>query len=265
MRSYVAIGFAVTCLYAAGPADAVAQDSVLAELYGHGVHSYFAGQYQDAHEYFTTAIDQGTRDPRTFYFRGLAYTSLGRPDEAKVDFQKGAELETNGADRVYPISHSLQRVQGKTRIAIERQRQQARLAARTRTVKASQARYEQLQDAEQRVLRDPSRPQPAAAKELVGTPPGEDPSDPFGGGTESVAPKAVPAPVTPAEPADSGNDLFGDGDDAGDAMPADDAAGADAEIDPFADDAPPAESPPAAEEATPAVPEDDPFADPFGE
>jgi len=269
MRSYIAIGFAVISLFAVRSATTVAQDSVLAELYGQGVHSYFAGRYQDAHGYLTTAIDQGTRDPRAFYFRGLAYTTLGRPDEAKADFQKGAELETAGADRVYPVSQSLQRVQGSTRMAIERQRQQARLVSRTRTVKASQARYEELQNAEQEVLRNPNRPQPAAAKEVGGTPPTADETDPFGADAQPALPAAAPAEAT--EPADSGTDLFGDSKPA-EAMPADDSTdvfGGDANKDPFMDDAAPAadaapaEEAPAAEEAMPAEPAAaDPFADP---
>jgi len=268
MRSYIAIGFVVISLFAVRPATTVAQDSVLAELYGHGVHSYFAGQYQDAHGYLTTAIDQGSRDPRAFYFRGLAYMSLGRPDEAKADFQKGAELETTGADRVYPVSQSLQRVQGSTRMEIERQRTEARLVARTRAVKATQARYEQLQSAEQQVLRDAKRPQPAPAKELVGTPPTEDETDPFGGTAQPIQPEAAPQPTTTAKPADSGADLFGDSNTA-EAMPADDSSGvfgADANTDPFADDAPPAadDDAPAAEEAMPAEPAADPF-DPFAD
>ena len=255
MRIYLAIGFAAISLFAVSPTDAVAQDSVLAELYGHGVHSYFAGQHQDAHRYLTTAIDQGTQDPRTYYFRGLAYAALGRPDEARADFQKGAELETRGADRVYPVSHSLQRVQGTTRIAIERQRQEARLAARTRTAKASQARYEQLRGAEEQVLRVPNRPQPAAAKELVGTPPTDDASDPFSGDAQPIQPETVPEPEITA---DSDTDLFGDS--TTEAMPADAPADADASTDPFTEDAPAA-----TEEAMPTeAPPDDPFADPFG-
>lgn len=127
--------------------------------------------------------------------------ALGRPDEAKADFQKGAALETTGADRVYPVSYSLQRVQGPNRIEIERQRQQARLVSHTRTIKASQARYEQLQDAEGQVLRNPSRPQPAPAKELVGTPPADDPSDPFGGDAQPIQPEAAPEhPPRPSLP-----------------------------------------------------------------
>jgi hypothetical protein len=186
--------------------------------------------------------------------------ALGRPDEAKADFQKGAALETTGADRVYPVSYSLQRVQGPDRIEIERQRQQARLVSHTRTIKASQARYEQLQAAEGQVLRNPSRPQPAPAKELVGTPPAEDASDPFGSDAQPIQPEAAPEASATTEPADSGTDLFGDSNTT-EAMPADtgDAFGTDASTDPFADDAAPAT------EAAPSTePAADPFADPFG-
>ncbi|MBI2479949.1 MAG: hypothetical protein HYV60_15355 [Planctomycetia bacterium] len=216
MRSYLALGFVIIGLLAARPAAAVAQDSVLAELYGHGVHAYFAGQYQKAHEYLTTAIEQGTSDPRTFYFRGLAYTALGRPDEAKADF--------------------------------------------TRTEKASQARYDQLQQAEGQVLRNPNRPQPASAKELVGTPPAEDPSDPFGGDAQPIQPQPAPTPAA-TEPVDSSTDLFGDSNTA-EAMPADDAPnafGTDATTDPFADDAPQSTAP-----APAPAPSTEPAADPFG-
>lgn len=259
MRHYVAIGFAVLTLFAARPASVMAQDSVLAELYGQGVHAYFAGQHQDAHEYLTTAIDQGTRDPRAFYFRGLAYTAMGRPQEAKADFQKGAGLETRGADRVYPVSYSLQRVQGKTRVEIERQRQLARITSRTRSRTASHARYEQLQRSEQQVLRDSSRAAPTQAKELVGTPPMSDDTDPFGNGTTAAAPEPAPEPAV--EPA-AEPDLFGDGD-AGDAMPADPTP-EDEATDPFADDTP-AEDPKPAEDPEPeSDPFADPFADPFG-
>ncbi len=251
MRSYLVCGFVLFSLFVAGPSITVAQDSVLAELYGHGVHAYFAGQHRDAHQYLTTAIEQGSRDPRVFYFRGLAYMSLGRPDESRADFQKGADLETRGADRVYPVSHSLQRIQGSLRMDVEQYRQQARLAARTRNVKASQARYEQLQSSEEQVLRNPNRPAPPAkASDLLGTPPAQDTTDPFGGDALAVEPEAVPVPAAEESP-EAAADLFGD-------TPAMPAEPADTTADPFADDTPsaaPAEDMPA--EVS------DPFADPF--
>jgi Flp pilus assembly protein TadD len=100
-----------------------AQETVLAELYGQGVHAYYSGDYRMAHQFLTSAIDQGSRDPRAYYFRGLTYASLGRPTEADADFRTGAQLETQKADRIYPVAESLQRVQGRMRLQLERHRQ----------------------------------------------------------------------------------------------------------------------------------------------
>ena len=49
----------------------VAQEAVLGQMYGNGVHAYFAQDYLKAHQYFTTAIEGHSQDPRCFYFRGL--------------------------------------------------------------------------------------------------------------------------------------------------------------------------------------------------
>jgi hypothetical protein len=266
MRNCLAIGL-VTCGLFGSLQSTKAQESVLAELYGQGVHAYFSGQPQVAHEYLTTAVEQGIRDPRAYFFRGLAYTQLGRPDEAKMDFEKGAELETSGADRIYPVGRSLQRVQGRVRLDVEKYRQMARLAALKRDMKAKAVRYEQLKNAEGEVLRDPNRPAPPKSEELVG-PPAANASDPFGGGATPAEPEATTAPpvaevtdpATPgADPLDPGNDTpamppmdesdpFGGGDDPFGAPPADDAT-----IDPFGDD-------PAADDAPAMDADDDPFA-----
>jgi len=112
------------------PGRAQAQEAPLAELYGLGVHAYFASQYDQAHESLTQAIEQGARDPRCFYFRGLVNLKLGRPDEAAGDFQQGAQLEAEGAGRL--IGRSLERVQGYERMQLEQHRQQARFELRRR-------------------------------------------------------------------------------------------------------------------------------------
>ena len=75
-------------------APARAQDAFLGQVYGHGVHAYFSGDYPRAHELMTAAIDRGMRDPRCYYFRGLSYLMLGRPQEADADFTLGAKLES---------------------------------------------------------------------------------------------------------------------------------------------------------------------------
>ena len=70
-----------------------AQDALLNDLYGLGVHAYYSNDYFRAHELLTSAVEQGSQDPRVFYFRGLTYQMLGRPDEARDDFRQGAQLE----------------------------------------------------------------------------------------------------------------------------------------------------------------------------
>ena len=139
------IVFGIVVLLMLGPAVSAnrAQDSLLQEMYGQGVHAYFAGKYDQAHELFSTAIDQGSQDPRCHYFRGLAYAKLGRPDEAEADYKRGAELEAGGAAVQINVGQALQRVQGNLRLQLEEYRYSARLAARLKEIKEKKERYEQ--------------------------------------------------------------------------------------------------------------------------
>ena len=131
-----------------------AQDNLIGELFGRGVHAFYAGEYVEAHTLLTSAIQQGTDDPRCYYFRGLAYQRLGRPEDADQDFAQGAVLEISG-ESFYPVARSLERIQGTNRLQIEKARQYARIAAREREMQRDQQRYEEGQMSEQRVLRQP--------------------------------------------------------------------------------------------------------------
>ena len=132
---------------------ASAQDSILTELYGSGVHSYFAGDYARAKEDLSSAIDGGTKDPRPYYFRGMANMKLGQDDAARADFKRGAELESADINGFYPVSRSLERIQGSQRLMIERQRTVARAASHAREERRNAMRYEQRRRAEAAVLR----------------------------------------------------------------------------------------------------------------
>lgn len=243
---------------------AFGQGAVLDELYGQGVHSYFGGRYSEASEMFTNAIAQGSKDPRCYYFRGLCHIRLGHSSAAGVDFEKGADLEITGRDRIYPIGRSLQRIQGRDRLLLEKHRRQARIAAQIAARKEQQARFEELKRVEPDVVRDPNRapaerpaemtpPPPAGAddpfladeSEPSPAPPREAPADTPPPAAEAAP--ADPAPATPATPAES--DPFG-------AEPSDD---------PFSTDAPATDDPfaPSDSPATPPA-NDDPFGDPFG-
>jgi hypothetical protein len=182
------------------------QDRLLDELYGRGVHNYFARDYQAAHKMLTLAIDQGSQDPRVFYYRGLTYQNLGRPEEANADFQKGAELELANVVPV-SVSRALERVQGSIRLTIETHRQEARIAARTENLARDRARYEQFQDNEQEVLRNPNQtPPPASAISPEAKQESDD--DPFPDAGSGLS--GGPGEVAPAEPMNTASeDPFG--------------------------------------------------------
>ncbi len=239
-----------------------AQDSVLAELYGQGVHAYFSRNLQLAHEMFTSAIEQGSQDPRCYYYRGLTYAQLGRPDEAEADFKAGALVEVGSADRIYPVADSLQRVQGRMRLQIERHRQVARLTSHSKASQIQRARYEQLKRSEQDVVRDPNRQPAAAAPDATVPAPPAEKTDPFAGNIEPMPEKAPEKPAQPAvEPAAPAvADPFVEAPKTAPAAPATTPAPDDSKTDPFADDKPATDTKPAAPTAEkPAAPSDDPF------
>lgn len=122
---------------------AEAQSAVLSEIYGRGVHAYHSGQYDQASQWLSMAIDNGYRDPRAYYFRGLVAASSGRGYEAESDFQMGAELEAKGAFGNV-VGQSLSRVQGSTRLKLEQIRDRARLQVLATGQARSKVRYGEL-------------------------------------------------------------------------------------------------------------------------
>jgi hypothetical protein len=112
---------------------------------GDGMHAFHAGDYDRAYEHFTNAIDAGTVDPRSYYFRGLAALRMGRTSEAQADFTTGAERELAGGS-VRRVSQSLERVQGPDRLTLERYRARARLGALQRDRQSYGRRYSTIED-----------------------------------------------------------------------------------------------------------------------
>jgi hypothetical protein len=112
-------------------APAFAQD-IYEQYYGSGVHAYFAGNYERASELFNELIDAGSQDPRVHYFRGLTQmqTQGSMIEIGLADFEQAAQLEVSGK-RSVDVSKALSRIQGPTRIAIERMRAKARFAAKS--------------------------------------------------------------------------------------------------------------------------------------
>jgi hypothetical protein len=167
-----------------GTSSLQADDALLEQLYGSGVHAYNQGDFLTANTALSAAIKGGTNDPRAYYFRGLTYLKLGRDPEAKADFRAGAELEVGDSADVYPVNQSLERVQGRSRQVLEQYRTVVHAAAIQHKEVERQARYEQRAAAEQDVLRrvtptelpPPSAAQPSSteANPAATTPAAED-------------------------------------------------------------------------------------------
>jgi hypothetical protein len=167
-----------------------AQEAVLSQEYGSGVHSYFAGNYVKAYEQLTTAIDGGMKDPRAFYFRGLAMLNLGRPQDARLDFRAGAALEANDVNNLYNVGKSLERIQGSARAELEAYRVDARMRKFELEERLQRARYEKTASQREadidRLANGPKKPTATAG--------GED-DDPFAlPGDQPKKPVAKKAP-----------------------------------------------------------------------
>ena len=269
MAKRVVVGLCAAWFALSHVGQVTAQDTLLAELYGQAVHAYFAGNYGQAEQLLSEAAAAGSRDPRVFYFRGLTLKGLGRAAEGDADLRQAAQLEVAGTDRIYPVSQSLTRIQGRQRLELEKIRQEARLKVRRQTVDRNRNRYEELQRSEADVLRQPSGRAATPAPQQPAAPGAApaDATDPF----STPAPSASPSPATPA-PAMPADDPFATP--AAPAAPAAPASPATDSSDPFRDDpfgapgaAPAAPAAPAPADADPfgggAAPTE-PSADPFG-
>lgn len=205
--------------FAAGQASA--QLDVLNELYGSGVHAFNSGAYREAYDDLSMAIRNGSKDPRVYYYRGLAYLRLGRPQEARLDFQKGAALEMGDIDHFYPVSKSLERVQGQARAQIERYRSNARLVAFQARERGRFERYQRIRKNEPNVLMAPEEateiptpPKPAEAEEPAEAKPADEAPEP-------EMKEDEPAEEMPAEkPEADENDPFAEKEKEADEMPA---------------------------------------------
>ena len=112
-------------LLATGTVAVAQEDEILDRLYGNGVHAYKRGDYVQAHRWLTEAIDTGNRDPRTRYFRGLAYLKLGRPEQADKDFATAANREVGDGNLARLVDQSLFTIQGPDRYRLESARTNA--------------------------------------------------------------------------------------------------------------------------------------------
>lgn len=234
MKTLLSLGCIASLLVAS---VSEAQSPVLAEMYGRGVHQYFAGDLMNAHQSLTMAIDAGSDDPRAYYFRGLVNAATGREDEAKSDWKLAAQMEST-SPMAGLVGQSLRRVQGSTRLQLEMVRQQTKLQDRGNAKVRAQARVQELRQSEAQVLRgaQPAAPMPAPSRTAGAAPAAGNPfarddaatpapatvaedvhSDPFKDDAAGAPAAGGAAPAASgdafggSEPAMSGNDPFGGG------------------------------------------------------
>jgi hypothetical protein len=216
MRLGMVLGLvaATLCLTAAAHAQPTSDSLALANAYGTGVHAFYSGDLDRSIADLTAAIDGGTADPRAWYFRGLSAWRLGRLDEAEADFREGAEREASTVGS-WPVSRSLERVQGTERLRLERYRTRARVAALERDRALIRRRYVEIEDAQPEVLRQ-RRPLPAtpATDDVFAAPAERVPAPAAAQVDEPAEPENEPAerdePILPAEAAEPAESPFGD-------------------------------------------------------
>ncbi len=215
---------AAAVVLASGVSFSQAQDPVLDELYGRGVHRYFANDYLQAYDQLSLAINNGSQDPRVYYFRGFAALASGRIDEAEADWQAGAAIEAKG---VYgsEIGRSLSRIQGSTRLDLERIRQSARLETMALNQMKNRARYAPGDDMPMLQLKN-AKPAPVVPGASAAVPSNPfvddaataagaakvDSTDALSGSLEAARPapiEATPADTTNPAPVDVGNGFGG--------------------------------------------------------
>lgn len=176
-----------------------AQTRAVDDVVGRGISAYFQGQPAAVEQYMTAAINAGSRDPQSLYFRGLALWQMGRQDEARGDFAQGARLEAISPGMYRTSARSLERVQGTVRLELQRARQTARVMTTAQREKDRLARFD-LQTGKSLAPENVPAPTATAATPMPMTP-AADPFAPKAATTPTADPFATPKPAMTPMPA----------------------------------------------------------------
>jgi len=204
MKSFAMSMFGCMAFIAAGaaPLQAEVNEKILTDVYNQGLKAFYAGQYTQAHDTLSQAIEGGSKDPRVFYIRGVAGLRLGRQAAAKADFEQGAAIEGKDFDLFYNASSALERIQGPERRMLESYRTAGRKNA---IAEIEKIRFEHFRrfDPNEGVVGSAttgSTGAPAAGATDPSAPAGTAPAaNPFGAPAAPANPFGAPAaPATPA-------------------------------------------------------------------
>lgn len=102
------------------------EDGEPSRHYGHGMHSFWAGCYEDAEKSFTNAISLAPGNPLYWYMRALTRRRVGNEEAAKHDALLGTAAERRACyergNVSADINRELRRLQGSDRIWLEDRR-----------------------------------------------------------------------------------------------------------------------------------------------
>ena len=170
------------------------KERALLQLTADGTEAFLTGKHEVAIQLLDVAASNGSNDPRTYYFRGLAKQQLGLSDEAATDYKRAIGLELHPANRIN-VDLALEPVQGETRQALEKHRHEAISTARQAGDKERQAMIASL--IEKRTTDAATGKGGAAiAKSAINLPPGVTSPMP----TSTAPSTSTPKPSTPATP-----------------------------------------------------------------
>ena len=163
-------------------------DRAKQQLYSSARSAYFRSDFSTTVELLDRVIEDETRDPRAYYFRGLALQELDRSEDAQADFARAVSLETTPGNQI-DVDRALERVQGPARRTLEEQRGVAMLALRQKELEERRAMIAAI--LERRTNAGPGSGAGATARSAINAPP----TTPT---VASTTPAARPAATTPA-------------------------------------------------------------------
>lgn len=155
--------FAALFLFFTASSIAGANDltSTVEKYYGQGAHAINAGNFFEAIQAFDAAEAAGSRDPRSYFLRGVAYLRSNDSVKADADFEKAAELEWSERALGYNIGEALQRIQGNERARIESFRKAAKVKWEQKERERVKQRYGKEQEEDRKLLNGLLSPIPA--------------------------------------------------------------------------------------------------------
>jgi hypothetical protein len=107
-----------------------------ASLYGSGLSAYWSGNYAQACEYFSAAVQRNERDARAWEYLALSRWALGRTGAGTEAARHGAAVARAYPDLNVGLPAALERIQGPTRRLLDTAMAQVATAADANTVLA---------------------------------------------------------------------------------------------------------------------------------